>query len=377
MYRLAFDAKRAYQNYYGLGNYSRHLLSTMIELFPENNYYLYSPQVKIHFIDHLVEHKGRVTLVDITSLPKFVHPIWRNAFVPFDLRRKKIQLYHGLNNELLRGIPKSIPTVVTIHDLNFLKHPELYHPSERDLLNKKNVYVCAHASKIITSSEYTKQEIIEAYSVPEYKIDVVYQDCDVRFHKKQTDNEYEEVLQKYKIEKPYLLSVGTIEEKKNHLTILKAFKMLNEKDLNLLFVGRSTVYVKEIQNYIVKHDLVNQVRIVTDIVSSDMPALYANALCNIFASDAEGFGIPVLESIYTDCPVITVKDTPMSEIASDAALYFTSKNADELMVQMKKIVFNPEIKSSLISEGRSRLSLFDKNQSIRKTMAIYKTIIEG
>src|SRR4051812_34194112 len=124
MLKLAFDARRAYQNYSGLGSYSRYLLETMIRMFPENEYYLYTPQVKIHFIDYLVAYKKQVSVVDITSLPKFVQPLWRNVYVPFDLRRKGIQIYHGLSNELPKGIHHSIPRIVTIHDLIFLKYPE-------------------------------------------------------------------------------------------------------------------------------------------------------------------------------------------------------------------------------------------------------------
>ncbi len=90
--KIGFDAKRAFLNQTGLGNYSRHMLESMINLFPDNKYYLYTPQVKIHFIDHIVEYKNRVTLIDINSLPKFIHPIWHNAIVPFDLKRKNIHV---------------------------------------------------------------------------------------------------------------------------------------------------------------------------------------------------------------------------------------------------------------------------------------------
>jgi len=377
MYQLAFDAKRAYQNYYGLGNYSRHMLEKMIKLFPENNYYLYTPQVKIHFIDHKVEHKNRVTLIDINSLPKFVHPIWYNAIVPLDLKRKKIQLYHGLSNELSKGIPKSIPKVVTIHNLNFLKCPELYNASELTKLNNQSKYACEQAAKIITLSNYTKKEIIEYYSIPESKIEVVYQDCGIRFHKSNTSEGYDNVLQKYNITEPYILSVGTIEKRKDHLIIIKAFQQLYERNLNLLFVGRSTSYIKELQKYIAKNNLENRVRIITDVTSTDLAALYNNATFSVYASKAEGFGISVLESIYMNCPVITVRDTPMHEIASDAALYFSQGNTEELIEQMTRILSEPEIKNELINAGKERMSLFEPNQSIKKTMGIYKTIIEG
>ncbi|MBC7450694.1 MAG: glycosyltransferase family 4 protein, partial [Cytophagales bacterium] len=287
MLKLAFDAKRAYQNYSGLGNYSRYVLETMIQMFPENEYYLYTPQVKIDFIDYLVEYRKQVHLIDITSLPKFIQPLWRNVFVPFDLKRKGIQLYHGLSNELPRGIHSSIPQIVTIHDLIFLKHPEWYNASDIRISEQKIKHACNTATKIIATSEHTKQDIINFYSIPEKKIEVVYQDCDARFHKRLSEAETHNVLHKYKIHQPYILSVGTIEERKNQILILKAFRKLKKNDLQLLLVGRSTSYIKEVSKYIYKHQLSDRVRILTDVTNDDLPLLYGGALFSVYASLAE------------------------------------------------------------------------------------------
>ena len=377
MWKLGFDAKRAYQNYSGLGNYSRYVLSAMINMYPENAYYLYTPRVKIHFLDHLVEHKKNVTLVDVTSLPKVLHPLWRNIYIPFDLKRKGIQLYHGLSNELPVGISAKIPKVVTIHDLIFMRFPQWYNATDRKIYYHKSLYACRKADRIIAMSEFTKQDIVTYLGISPDKIEVIYQDCDTRFHKIVSDSDKQKVLQKYGLQSPYMLSVGTIEKRKNQLAIVKAFHRLNNKDVQLVLVGRSTSYMNEIQKYIQKHGLGDHVRILNDVTSDDLPALYGEALFSVYISTIEGFGIPILESMYTECPVITTRYSSMQEIAADAALYITQDNVEELTSQMGMMLSQPALRETLIEKSKNRLPLFESKQSIIKMTDIYRTLIEG
>ena len=153
------------------------------------------------------------------------------------LKNNHIQLYHGLTNELPLGIHKSgIKTVVSIHDLIFIRFPELYPYFDRKIYKSKFKYACKIADKIIAISQQTKSDIIKYFGIKEEKIEVIYQGCHPIFQKPLPTEELERIKQQYQLPEKYVLNVGTIEKRKNLLSLVKAIKPL--EDINLVIVGK-------------------------------------------------------------------------------------------------------------------------------------------
>lgn len=177
---IAFDAKRAFSNSTGLGHYSRTLIRSLSEFFPEHEYFLCAPKLSNRFDVANLKHTYAVTPQHFPS--SVFTAVWRSSWVKKDLQQLKIDLYHGLSNEIPMGIEKTgIKSVVTIHDLIFERFPGQYNKIDVQIYRKKFRYACKHADRIIAISEQTKNDIIQFYKIPENKITVCYQSCNEAF----------------------------------------------------------------------------------------------------------------------------------------------------------------------------------------------------
>ncbi|RZJ64730.1 MAG: glycosyltransferase family 1 protein, partial [Flavobacterium sp.] len=188
--RLGFDGKRAANNLTGLGNYSRSLIEHLAKGFPQNQYFIYTPKAKEPILKFSLFNLQNIFL----KLPKKSKFLWRSFGVKYQLLKDKIDLFHGLSYEIPFGLKKTgIKSVVTIHDLIFLRKPEYYQPIDRLIYNYKSKYACKNADQIIAISEKTKQDIIELYNISPAKIEVIYQSCDDSFKVAATAAQKEEV----------------------------------------------------------------------------------------------------------------------------------------------------------------------------------------
>ena len=170
--KIGFDAKRAFHNNTGLGHYSRTLIRSLANYYPEHEYYLFNPKPATLFrIDGGNIHEVRPT----GMIDKLLSSAWRSSRVKNDLQRLQIQLYHGLSHEIPIGIRSTgIPSVVTIHDLIHERYPEQYNRVDVSIYRKKFRYACENANHVIAISEQTKRDIIQFYKTPEEKITVCY-----------------------------------------------------------------------------------------------------------------------------------------------------------------------------------------------------------
>ena len=173
--RIGFDAKRAFLNNTGLGNYSRDTIRVLSNFYPDNKYFLYTPKEKgnsrLAFLDN---RNNTFVRTPQSLLNKALKSYWRSKSIVSDLFNNKIDIYHGLSHELPLGIEKTnIKTVVTIHDLIFIRYPHLFRTIDRKIYYKKFNSACHRADKIIAVSQQTKQDIIDFFLIPEEKIEVI------------------------------------------------------------------------------------------------------------------------------------------------------------------------------------------------------------
>jgi glycosyltransferase involved in cell wall biosynthesis len=371
--RIGFDAKRAFTNSSGLGSYSRSITTSLRDYYPQNDYILFTP--RRHADGIKFDDSGFKVVTPANPVMKIMGTFWRNFLLTESLKSNGIDLFHGLSNELTSGIHKlSIPTVVTIHDLVFMKFPGFYQPADRYIYQRKVIYACQTATKIIAVSKQTKKDLINLLNVPEEKISVVYQPISGRYFDAPDNNKIGYVKDKYNLSDKFILSVGTIEERKNQLSILEAV-VKKKIDREVVLVGRMTGYAKVLIDYIRLNKLENKVRFLTNIPDDDLPAVYQLAGVMVYPSRYEGFGIPVIEAMASGCPVLTSTAPCLPETAGDAAMFCNPSEINSLGTCIKTITENQKISTRLVARGKERALAFTPEQTAKNLVSIYKSVL--
>ncbi|HEX2533637.1 MAG TPA: glycosyltransferase family 1 protein, partial [Chitinophagaceae bacterium] len=261
--RIGFDAKRAFHNSTGLGNYSRTLISGLAAQFPEHQYYLFNPKParRIRF-----QPEGPVTEIQPqTLLQRKLSSAWRSSWVKNDLQRLGIDLYHGLSHEIPSGIGRTgIRSVVTIHDLIFERYPDQFSAIDRAIYRRKFRYACTYADRIIAISRQTKEDVIRFYGIPENRIDVCYQSCDPAFSVPVDEITKGEIRSRYRLPETFFLSVGSIIERKNLLGVCAALESVKDLGIPLVVIGKGDGYEKKVRSFVQERGLHSVVHFLHD-----------------------------------------------------------------------------------------------------------------
>jgi glycosyltransferase involved in cell wall biosynthesis len=370
---ISFDAKRAFHNNRGLGNYSRDVIRLLNTYAGENKYFLLNPTEKNNISFPINE---RTTIIYPNNPFHRLFPnYWRTKGCIEQLKMLGTDIYHGLSQELPMGIDKTgIKTVVTMHDAIFIRYPELYDSLYRKIFIKKNRYSTKIADKIIAISEQTKQDFIEFFDADPAKIEVVYQGCNNIFREKISEENRLLVKQKYNLPDNYLLNVGAIEKRKNLETIIRALA-IGKIDLPLVVIGNKTAYLDEIKALIAEYKMEKQVFFFHNIVETkDLPAIYKMADVFIYPSVFEGFGIPILEALCTETPVITSKGSCFKETGGESSLYVEHTNADEMAYNIRKVLDNKELQQRMKVEGLVHSQKFTDENVAKNLIRVYESL---
>jgi glycosyltransferase involved in cell wall biosynthesis len=243
---IGFDAKRIFHNRTGLGNYGRTLVNCLCEQFPENKYFLYNPKKGI---EYKIKHTNSTEIIPNSMLGKFFPSLWRSNLMSSDIQ-KRVDIFHGLTNELPIGLEnKKVKKIVTIHDLIFEIYPEQYNSFDKYMYHQKFKYACQQADKIIATSQITKKDIIQYYKIKEEKIDVIYQTCDEKYKNKANLSLQNEVRTRYHLPQQYLLSVGSVVERKNLINTCNAFSQIQNSEIPLVIVGNGDQYKEAVKQF--------------------------------------------------------------------------------------------------------------------------------
>ena len=379
---IGFDAKRAYHNRTGLGHYSRTLIHSLAEYYPDNEYYLFNPKKSALF--QFEEDNVHEFLPNGFPSALFTSA-WRSSWVKKDLKKLRIDLYHGLSHEIPIGIRETrIKSVVTIHDLIHERFPEQYNPIDVKIYRKKFRYACEQANRVIAISEQTKKDIIEYYKIPASKIEVCYQSCNPIFMKKVPYNPKETIKKMCGLPDRYFLHVGSIIERKNLLAICKAlFILRDEVKIPLVVIGEGGRYKHQVENFLLQNGLTDRViflseKKITDpdfITEKIFPAIYQQAIAMIYPSFFEGFGIPVLEALFSRLPVITSNVSSLPEAGGDGAYYVNPQSAEEIAAGMKKIYADEEFATQLKDKGWQYAQKFTQRKCAESVMKVYESLI--
>jgi len=371
--KIGYDAKRAFENQTGLGNYSRDLI---------NNYSLSNPKLQILLFAPKIFQNKRLDFLKSRQNVKIVRPrnffyrffqsIWRSFGILIDLKREKVDVFHGLSHEIPFGIDKTkIKTVVTIHDLIFLRLPQFFNIFDRLIYYYKIKYACKKSDKIIAISNQTKSDIMELFKIEPKKIEVVYQSCNSVFK-----NQNKNIIKKdLGLPKNYILYVSSIEERKNLLSLIKVLKIMKSK--NLVVIGNGKDYKKKCVNYIKNNNLQKRIFFMHNLNLEEIAIAYRNASILVYPSIYEGFGIPILEALYSKIPVITTRGGCFEEAGGTHTKYVDTKNTDEIVSAIKEIEDNADIRKKMIDNGYAHAKTFCDKSINEKLNNIYSELLNG
>ena len=374
--RIGFDAKRVFANYTGLGNYGRFVINVLSTYYPQHEYWLYSPKATRHpETESLLEREN----VKVGMPSPFLRRMrlgswWRSVSLGRVAGSNQNQLLHGLSNELPMGSTKGLKKIVTIHDLLFIRYPQLYNLVDVAIYKKKFSWACRKADRVIAVSQQTATDLIDFLGVPAGKIDVVYQGCHQSFRQEYDSYVLDRVSTKYKLPSDFMLNVGTIEERKNALLIVKAMASLKKETtvMPLVIVGKPTAYKEEIVKYARRHKLLDQIYFLHDVSFEDLPKIYQLSKLFVYPSIFEGFGIPILEALNSKVPVISSKGSCFSEAGGPNSIYVNPTNAEELADAIMRVINNATMATKMVIDGVGHSMAFEEEKIAQNLMAVYE-----
>ena len=363
--RIAFDAKRAFANARGLGNYSRDTIR-LLSAYASQNEYFYCGIPSARFSPQFG------TTISPQGMWRYFPALWRMRGCLTSLQQYHVDIYHGLSGELPIGIHRTgIQTIVTMHDAIFMRYPELYSIGYRHLFANKVRYACAHADVIIAISEQTKRDIITYFHADERKIRVVYQGCNNQFRKPISKEEVQAVRSKYCLPDQYLLYVGALERRKNLYNLQLAMESAHI-DVPLVYVGAPSKYGETLRQLSIQCH--QEIYFLHGIPFTDFPALYKGAEVFVYPSVFEGFGIPILEAMCVGTPVLTSTGSCFEETGGRGALYADPNDVEAIGKQLAMMLADSSLRKQMIQEGYKQSEKFTDDEVARHLLEIYDTL---
>ena len=372
---IGYDAKRAVSNGTGLGNYCRTLLNDLGTIDTTDSFRLYVPDLGRDDLRSQLDMPRNMSFV--TPANKLVKPLrslWRIKGIVNDLKRDGVDIYHGLTGELPLGLSEAgIKSVVTIHDLIFMRCPEYYNPVDVAIYKWKFRNAIRQANRIIAISECTRRDIMELGEIDDSRIHVVYQSCDTRFRLQVSPEQKQDVRVRYSLPKRYVLFVGTIEERKNALLAAQALPYLSD-EIHLVLVGRQTAYAKTITSFARQNGLANRIHMLSGVPTSDLYAIYQQAECFVYPSRYEGFGIPVIEAIQSRLPVIACTGSCLEEAGGPDNVYVDPDEPQEMAMAIKSITDNPDAARQIVTRSLDYIRRFENGNVAQEMLNVYRSL---
>jgi alpha-1,3-rhamnosyl/mannosyltransferase len=365
--KIAFDLRRIGNP--GIGRYMKCLSESVIVQAPEHEYLLILPPEGEHLI-HAPNAQKLCTSLKYYSL--------REQFeLPRILSRHKADLLHSPH--FLLPLVRPCPAVATIHDLIYMACPEDLPSRAGRLYYRIMMNACSRmATRIITDSEHSRNEIVRYLHTDPEKIEVIYPAVDPFFHSETDSTRIASVRSRFGIDCDYVLCVGIYKPRKNHAGLLTAFcKMLDSGCQAQLVVAGPMGEGEPVLRRLARELGISEHLILTGFVNDiDLRALYAGARVCACPSVYEGFGFTVLEAMACGTPVVCSFATSLPEVAGKAALYFDPYKPEEMASQLVRAFSDDAVRTSLVAEGHRNLLRFNWKETARQTLEVYHQALQ-
>ncbi|MEM7656391.1 MAG: glycosyltransferase family 1 protein [Bacteroidota bacterium] len=367
--RIAFEAKRAFHNFTGLGRYSRLLLKALAAV-EGNELLLFTPKAKSHPEAEFLRTSPPFSLVEG---PKLGGSFWRQFRLATLAQQQETHLFHGLSHELPQGLRKrGIPSVLSVHDLIFLRYPQDYPWLDRQLYDWKLRRSCQEADLILAMSEATKADLVHFYGLPEENIQVSYQTFDQRFLQGVSETPLQRIRAKYELPSNFILAVGSALPRKNLGIILQAMRIKPTLPLVVVGGGKARTFWQAEETEL---GITDQVQWLGFVPEEELPALYQAASLLIAPSLYEGFGIPILEAMASGTPVLCADRSSFPEVGGEAARYFDPTSAAALAEVMEGVLGDSAEQARMVELGKLQARRFSPERLAGELMEWYRELM--
>lgn len=369
---IAFDAKRLFLNNTGLGNYSRTLVRNLATFFPNNDYHLFTPRIEKNEDTAWFLDSGLFTI----HVPHNRNPLWRTYFMSREINALKPDIFHGLSHELPFGLDSSIATVVTFHDLIYLLYPTQFGLWDRTIYRLKYGSAAKRATLVIAISQSTAKDLVTYYQLAEEKVKVAYQTCQNVFQVvgESATSRIASLLP----QQPYFLYVGSVIPRKGLDRIVLAFATLPEyarKPVVVVGSGKGD-FMEDVQRLIRLHGLQSYFHFISHVTNAELVEVYDRSYALLYPSLYEGFGIPIIESLFRSKPVITSNTSSMPEAAGPGGLLVAPLDVPMLSKAMEEIQ-DPALYMKLVNAGNHYVGeRFNSRVTATRLMSIYQSLID-
>jgi glycosyltransferase involved in cell wall biosynthesis len=310
--------------------------------------------------------------------------LWTQWRLPLDLylHKPRPDIFFSPSHYAPRFSP--VPTLISIMDLSYIHFPDMFKKSDLYQLKNWTEYSVKKAKAVFTISNSSKNDIIKTYGIDDNSVYVVYPGI-----KSETDLQphiyaMNELKNRYGISDKYILFVGTLQPRKNIVRLMQAFSLvlsskyqvssINDK-LQLVIVGKKGWMYEEILTAPEKFGVTDRVKFLDFVPNEHLHLLYKHARCFVFPSLYEGFGLPILEAMKYDCPVITSNVSSMPEAGGDAALYINPLDVNDIAKKINELIYNDKLRQELIKKGREQIKKFSWEKAARETLSVLEELV--
>jgi glycosyltransferase involved in cell wall biosynthesis len=367
--RIAIDAHSVGTRLGGNESYATNLIEALAEIDKVNQYTVFVTrrEARDRFSNRWPNFQVRATL---PHTPFVRIPLTLSA----ELRRNRVDVLHV---QFTAPPFSPCPVVVSIHDLSFEHLPQTFKRRSRMQLRMTVRRSARSAAHVIALSEHTRTDLINTYNLLPEKVSVVPLAASATFAPVRDDNELQRVRQTYGIDRDYILSVGSIQPRKNLRRLIEAYSLLRHakpegKLPQLVLVGKNAWLYDETLRSLADTNIGTSIILTGYVPESDLPALYSGALCFVYPSYFEGFGLPPLEAMKCGAPVIVGNQTSLPEVVGDAALMIDPFDVNAIAAAIQKVIIDSDFRSELRVKGLERAKVFDWKETARQTLAVYE-----
>ncbi|MBN1993929.1 MAG: glycosyltransferase family 4 protein [Anaerolineae bacterium] len=376
MTTIGLDYTAAIRQSAGIGRYTREMVKALAQLDPETQYRLFVADVGKIFA---LSPPGPNFAWRTTRLSeRWLARLWYRLRLPVWIQywTGPLDLFHA-PDFVLPPVKPGTPTFVTIHDLSFVRQPETVMPGMEAHLNRWVPHSVKKASHVIAVSEATRQDLIDLYRTPPEKITTLYHGVTPDFKPVTEPADLLAIRQKYGLaDRPFVLSVSTIQPRKNYRRLIQAFARINPS-FSLVIGGSKGWHYADIFAEVARLGLEGRVHFPGFIPDADLPALYSAAILFVYPSLYEGFGLPLLEAMACGTPVIASNQSSLPEVVGQAGLLVDPYDVAALAAAMSNILADPNLRQTLAQAGQVQAKKFTWEKTATRLLALYHQLLPG
>ncbi len=375
---IGIDYTAAYEQGGGIGRLVRDLITHLAHHDPHTHYKLFVAGATRAALPALLGPNFRYYPTRIT--PRWFARLWHRArlYWPVESFIGPVKLFHAPDFTLPPTLP-DVKTILTVHDLSYVRAPETAHPAQKAFLDRAVPYSVQRADHVLADSEATKQDLIALYRTPAEKISVLLSGINPLYRPITDIEALAQTRQRYNIPAsvPYIFSIGTIQPRKNYARLIEALHRLGSayQDYHIVIAGGKGWLESPIYQTVQQFNMGKRVHFTGFVADADVPALYSDAICTAYPSLYEGFGFPVLESMACATPVLTSTVSSLPEVAGPAALMVDPYSIAAIAEGLRRLLDDESLRQQLIMAGQEQIKRFTWEQSAVQLAQIYQQVL--